>query len=46
MKEVKRETAKKKNSKGLAEKALPCGNGGYNFEKDTKLQRENEKYVS
>ena len=33
----------KKNSNGLAEKALPCGNGSYNFEKDTKLQRENEK---
>ena len=26
----------KKNSNGLAEKALPCGNGSYNFEKDTK----------
>ena len=33
----------KKNSNGLAEKALPCGNGSYIFEKDTKLQRENEK---
>ena len=33
----------KKNSNGLAEKALPCGNGSYNFEKDTKLQRENQK---
>ena len=36
---------KKKNSKGLAQKGLPCGNGSYNFEKDTKLQRENEKYI-
>ena len=26
----------KKNSNGVAEKALPCGNGSYNFEKDTK----------
>ena len=34
-----------KNGNGLAEKALPCGNGSYNFEKDTKLQRENEKYI-
>ena len=34
-----------KNSNGLAEKALPCGNGSYNFKKDTKLQRENEKYI-
>ena len=32
-----------KNGNGLAEKALPCGNGSYNFEKDTKLQKENEK---
>ena len=35
----------KKNSNGLAEKALPCGNGSYNFEKDTKLQREKEKCI-
>ena len=35
----------KKNSNGLAEKALPCGNGCYNLEKNTKLQRENEKYI-
>ena len=35
----------KKISNGLAEKALPCGNGSYNFEKNTKLQRENEKYI-
>ena len=35
----------KKNSNGLAEKALPCGIGSYNFKKDTKLQRENEKYI-
>ena len=44
----KRKTWKKntkKNSNGLAEKALPCGNGSYNFDKDTKLQRENEKYI-
>ena len=34
-----------KNSSGLAEKALPCGNGSYNFEKNTKLQRENERYI-
>ena len=36
---------KKQNSIGLAEKALPCGNGSYNFEKNTKLQRKNEKYI-
>ena len=35
----------KKNSNGLAKKALPCGNGSYNFEKDTKLQREKEKCI-
>ena len=35
----------KKISNGVAEKALPCGNGSYNFVKDTKLQRENEKYI-
>ena len=35
----------KKSSKGLAEKASPCGNGSYNLEKDTKLQREKEKYI-
>ena len=34
-----------KNSNGLAEKALPCGNGSSNFEKNTKLQRENEKFI-
>ena len=39
----KGEKKQQKNSKGLAEKALPCGNGSYNFEKDTKLQKENEK---
>ena len=35
----------KKNSKGLAEKALPCGKGSYNIEKEKKLQRENVKYI-
>ena len=35
----------KKNRNGLAEKGLPCGKGSYNFEKDTKLQRENERYI-
>ena len=35
----------KKNSKGLAELCLPCGNGSYNFENNTKLQKEKEKYI-
>ena len=35
----------KKISKVWPRKAFPCGNGSYNFEKDTKLQRENEKYI-
>ena len=26
-------------------KLYPFGNGSYNFEKDTKLQRENVKYI-
>ena len=41
----KGEKKHQKNSNGLAEKALPCENGSYNFEKNTKLQRENEKYI-
>ena len=35
-----------KNGKGLAQQGLPCGNGSYNLEKDTNLQRKNENYIS
>ena len=34
-----------KNGKSLAKQGLPCGNGSYNFEKDSNLQRKNENYI-
>ena len=40
--EAEREKAEK-NSKGLTQKGLPCGNGSYNFEKNTKLQKRKRK---
>ena len=39
----KGEKKHQKNSNGLAEKALPCGNGSYNFEKDTNYTKRKRK---
>ena len=43
MKREKEEIAKK-IGKGLPQQGLSCGDGSYNLDKDTNLQRKNENY--
>ena len=42
---IQKKEKQQKNGKSLAQQGLPCGNGSYNFEKDTNLQRKNQNYI-
>ena len=43
-KKGEKKNSKKKKARVWPRKAYFCENGSYNFEKDTKLRRENERY--